>query len=190
MFTSKQQSGSKQESRKVSEEIINSWGRQGLSGPTTRAVSHAPQLGVHAVTRGPNAVPPSLSPQRKLRSPKLKYEALEISEVRGPFERKVLMHYIYFGTLCKQDINTLQPLQLLLRALWKQGTLNITVAKRGPRQVSRLPSLKHTTVYKPDSELIWQWFPNCGTRTTSGTRRPSTNRLLSVFLPQKIYSQL
>jgi len=27
----------------------------------------------------------------------LKYEALEISEVRGPFETKVLMHYSYFG---------------------------------------------------------------------------------------------
>jgi len=31
-------------------------------------------------------------PQRKLRSPKLKYEAQEISEVRGLFERKVLTH--------------------------------------------------------------------------------------------------
>jgi len=34
--------------------------------------------------------------------------------------------------------------------LWKQGTLHITVAKRGPRQVPRLPSPKHTTVYNPD----------------------------------------
>jgi len=39
-----------------------------------------------------NSVPSPLSPQRKLRPPKLKYEALEISEVGGPFERKVLMH--------------------------------------------------------------------------------------------------
>jgi len=38
-----------------------------------------------------------LVPQRKLRSPKLKYEVLKISEVRGPFKRKVLMHYNYFG---------------------------------------------------------------------------------------------
>ena len=29
-----------------------------------------------------------LAPQRRLRSPKLKYEALEISEVRGPLEKK------------------------------------------------------------------------------------------------------
>ena len=40
--------------------------------------------------------------QRKLRSPKLKYEALEFSNIRGPFERKVLMHYSYFGPLWKQ----------------------------------------------------------------------------------------
>ena len=39
-----------------------------------------------------------LDPQRKLRSSKLKYEALEISEVISlwkPFERKVLLHYSY-----------------------------------------------------------------------------------------------
>jgi len=52
-----------------------------------------------------------LAAQRKLRFPKLKYEALEINEVRGPFERKVLMRYSYFG-----------PLR-------KQGTLHIRVAK-------------------------------------------------------------
>ena len=34
-----------------------------------------------------------LAPQRKLRSPKLKYEALEISDVRATVERKV--HYRY-----------------------------------------------------------------------------------------------
>jgi len=31
----------------------------------------------------------------------IEYEALEISEVRGPFERKVLMHYSYFGAPLK-----------------------------------------------------------------------------------------
>jgi len=40
-----------------------------------------------------------LAPQRKPRFPKLKNEALEISEVRGPFEIKVLMHYSFFGPL-------------------------------------------------------------------------------------------
>ena len=38
-----------------------------------------------------------------------------------------------------------------------------------------------------------QWFSNCGTRTTSGTRRPSTwyaKRPTFCFSSQKIYSQL
>jgi len=38
-----------------------------------------------------------------------------------------------------------------------------------------------------------QWFSNCGTHTTSGTRRPSrwyTNRPTFCFSSQKIYSQL
>ena len=38
-----------------------------------------------------------------------------------------------------------------------------------------------------------QWFSNCGTRTTSGTRRPSkwyANRPTFCFSSQKIYSQL
>jgi len=48
------------------------------------------------------------APQRKLRSPKFKYEALEISEARGPFERKE--HYNYFGPFPKQGIYTLQLL--------------------------------------------------------------------------------
>jgi len=37
--------------------------------------------------------PHHLATQRKLRSPKLKYEALEISEVGGPFQRKMLIYY-------------------------------------------------------------------------------------------------
>jgi len=50
--------------------------------------------------RGPNVQSRyHLAPQRKLRSPKLKYEALEISEVRGPFDRKVLMHDSYLGPI-------------------------------------------------------------------------------------------
>jgi len=36
----------------------------------------------------------------------------------------------------------------------RQATLHVTVAKGGPRQVPRLPSLKHTTVYDPDNDLI------------------------------------
>jgi len=56
--------------------------------------------GAHAVTGGPKFSPvTTYSPPEKASIPKLKYEALEISEVRGPFERKVLMHYSYFGPL-------------------------------------------------------------------------------------------
>jgi len=50
--------------------------------------------------------------QRKLRSPNLKYEALEISEVSGPFERIVLMHCSYFGSPLKAR----DTLKLLLGA--------------------------------------------------------------------------
>jgi len=66
-----------------------------------RAVSAAlhPPIGGHAVTWAENSVPLPLSLQRKLRPPMLKYEALEISEVGGHFERKVLIHYSYFGPL-------------------------------------------------------------------------------------------
>ena len=47
--------------------------------------------------RGTNSDPSPLSPQRKIRSPNLKYEALEISGVGGPFERvmSLLTHYIF-----------------------------------------------------------------------------------------------
>ena len=66
-----------------------------------RAVSaalHTPQLGAPRCHRGPKIQSRHhLAPKRKLRSPKLKYEALEISGVRGPFERKVLMYYSYIG---------------------------------------------------------------------------------------------
>jgi len=61
-------------------------------------ILYLPIGGVHAVTGGPNFQSHHhLAPQRKLRSPKLEHEALEISEVKGPFERKV--HYSYFGPL-------------------------------------------------------------------------------------------
>ena len=72
--------------------------------------------------RGTNSDPSPLSPQRKLRSPNLKYEAIEICEVREPFERKVLIHYRYFGCLWKQDIYTSQQ---LLRPLCNQSCLLI-----------------------------------------------------------------
>jgi len=52
-----------------------------------------PQLGGARCYMGPKIQSRHhLGPQRKLRFPKLKYEALEINEVRGRLERKVLMH--------------------------------------------------------------------------------------------------
>ena len=59
--------------------------------------------------------------------------------VGGPFESKVTYLYI----------------TVAVGSLWKQGTLHITVAKGGSKQVRRLPSPKHTTVYNPDNDLIW-----------------------------------
>ena len=58
---------------------------------------YPPSGGAHAVTGAPKFNPSPLSRPEKTSIPKLKYEALEISEVRGPFERKVPMHYNYFG---------------------------------------------------------------------------------------------
>jgi len=46
-----------------------------------------------------NSVSSPLSHLEKASIPKLKYEALEIGEVGGPFERKVLIHYSYFVPL-------------------------------------------------------------------------------------------
>ena len=82
--------------------------------------THPPIGGGHAVTGDQNSVPSSLSPKRMLRSPKLKYEALEINEIRGPFERKVLMRYSYFGVLWEQGIYTLH---CCWGPLWKQSSL-------------------------------------------------------------------
>jgi len=63
------------------------------------AALHTPQLGGGPrCHRGPKIQSCyHFAPQRKLRSPTLKYEPLVISEVWGPFERKV--HYSHFGPL-------------------------------------------------------------------------------------------
>ena len=50
-------------------------------------------------------------------------------------------------------------------------------------------TIAQRSVYYP----LHQWFSNCGTRTTSGTRRPSrwyAKRPTFCFSSQKIYSQL
>jgi len=90
--------------RKALDESVCTRGKQStfLLVQVCRAVSaalHTPQLGwPHAGTGGPKFQSRHhLAPQIKLRFPKLKYEALEISEFRGPFERKV--HDSFFGPL-------------------------------------------------------------------------------------------
>jgi len=71
-----------------------------------------------------------------------------------PFESKVA--YLYIA--------------LAVGPLWNQDTLQITVANGGPRQVPRLPSLKHTTVYNPDNDLIWDYEADW-TRSASSDMR-------------------
>jgi len=61
------------------------------------------------------------------------------------------MHYSYFGPLLKQGIYTLQ---LLLGATLKERYFTHYSCKGGPRQVLRLPFLKHTTAYNHDNDLI------------------------------------
>jgi len=155
-------------------------------GRAVSAALHTPQLGVQRCHRGPKFQSRyHLVPQRKPRFPKLKNETLETSEVRGPFETKVLMHYSFFGPILKARYLRITTtvggafecklahlhctLQLLLGPFWKQDTLHITFAKGGLRQVPRLPSLKHTTVHNPDNDLIWEYetdwtrsaYPTC-----------------------------
>jgi len=56
-----------------------------------------PPICGHAVTGGPKFSPSPPKPHRKLRSPKVTYEALEISEVRGLFEEKCLCIAVTLG---------------------------------------------------------------------------------------------
>jgi len=66
-----------------------------------RAVSaalHTPQLGGPTLSQeAQNSVPSPLSTPEKASIPKLKHEALEISEVRGPFEKKCFCITITLG---------------------------------------------------------------------------------------------
>ena len=69
------------------------WVCQCLMNRAVSAALHTHQLWRPTLSQGAKRQSRHhLTPERKLRSLKLKYEALEISEVRGAFERKVLMH--------------------------------------------------------------------------------------------------
>jgi len=99
----------------------------------------------------------------------LKEKCLCITVTLGPFQSKVFTHYsCCWGPLWKQS--SLLRYYSCCWALWKQGTLHITVAKGGPRQVPRLPSLKHTTVYNPDNDLIREYETDW-TRSASSDMR-------------------
>jgi len=124
-----------------------------------------------------------LASQRKLRFPKLEYETLEIREVRvllkekcitvifGPFESTVFSHYnCCWGPFWKQS----SPL-IHCSCCWgpfesKVGYFAHCSCQGGSRQVPRLPSLKHTTVYKPDNDLIWEYETDW-TRSASSDMR-------------------
>ena len=91
---------------------ISACSRHLYMGVVLRIVSaslHTPQLGGPRFHRAHNSIPSPLNqPPKKASNPILKNEALEISEVGGPFERKVLIHCSYFGPIWKQNIYTLQ----------------------------------------------------------------------------------
>ena len=44
-----------------------------------------------------------------------------------------------------------------MRNIYAWNTLRRVSKKGGPRQVLRLLSLKHTIVYNPDNDLIWEY---------------------------------
>jgi len=70
------------------------------SSPEPYQPHSIPPIGGARYHSGPkNSVPSPLSPPKKASYPKLKDEALEISEVEERFESKMLIYYIYFGTL-------------------------------------------------------------------------------------------
>jgi len=88
----------------------------------------------------------------------LKQKFLCIAVSLGPFKSKVFTHYnCCWGRLWMQSSLLILYIAVAVGPLWKQDTLHITVAKGGPRQVPRLPSLKHTTVHNPDNDLIWEY---------------------------------
>ena len=51
-----------------------------------------------------------------------------------------------------------------MKNIYARNTLRGALKKEGPRQVPRLPSFKHTTVYNPDNDLIREyetdWTPS------------------------------
>ena len=116
----------------------------------------------------------------------------------GPFETEylsLLTMQLLLGALVKQSsLLTHAHCSCSCRPLWRQstelwcGSENIIWAYDkfftkneeylrakyfvGPRQVSRLPFLKHITVYNPNNDLIWEYETD-GTRSASSDMRIS-----------------
>jgi len=114
-----------------------------------------PNWGEATLSQGAqSSIPSPLSPPEKASIPKLKYEALEISEVRELFERKVLMQYNYFGLLWKQDIYTLQ----LLLSLFESKVLYTLQLQMGARSkcVASIACLPlNTPLYITLTRILW-----------------------------------
>jgi len=140
-----------------------------------------PPLGrAHAVTGTQNLVPSPLSSPKKASTPRLNYEALEISEVGRPFERKVHLkqgtvftHYnCCWGPLQKQS-----SLLIHYSCCWAPmevhySFLHITVAIGGPfESVMRL-----LTHYICDCGPLWK-------------RRTYTLELLLWYLWSRVLTQ-
>ena len=73
----------------------------------------------------------------------------------GPFQGRVL-NYEY-GVVRKILYERIINLSRKMWNIYAQNTLRVTLKRRGPRKVPRLPSLKHTTLYNPDNDLIWEY---------------------------------
>jgi len=67
----------------------------------------------------------------------------------GPLEGKVLNYGVVRKILYKRIIIFSSKMRNIFARNTFRGPLN-----RGAKQVPRLPSLKHTTIYNPDNDLI------------------------------------
>ena len=105
----------------------------------------------------------------------LKARYLHISTAGGsPLESKVAYLYI----------------TVAIGPFWKQGTFHNTVAKGGSKQVPRLRSLKHTTVYNPDNDLIWEYETDWTRSASSDTRRATFSpdmRMQNIVMQNYLY---
>jgi len=97
-----------------------------------------------------------------------KPEFLHITVViGGPFTSRVAHLHIpvalgdtFEGGILSYDVDRKKLYERIInfspkiRNIYARNTLSGAPEKRGTRQVLRLPSLKHTTVYNPDNDLI------------------------------------